>query len=285
VNCGYDGAAAHCVTENTSANAGQRVPVLGETQTALVTSEFTGASWYHSTQATLRKQVSNGLAFQAAYTFSKSLNDLTVLNDQNNLEANWARASFDRTHRLIANFDYKLPLPSGTSRLGRAVMQGWSLTGIVLVQTGLPMTLTDPNGGTVYGRAATSTITMCPGANYESLETRGSVTARLNHWIDAAALCSPAVLGADGSAGYGNAGQSILNGPGQVNADLSLGKRARVGGLRRPAELALRVEFYNAMNHPQFANPGTTFRTAGFGVITQTAVAPRLIQFGLKYLF
>jgi hypothetical protein len=27
------------------------------------------------------------------------------------------------------------------------------------------------------------------------------------------------------------------------------------------------------------------FRTASFGVITQTAVAPRLIQFGLKYLF
>jgi hypothetical protein len=39
------------------------------------------------------------------------------------------------------------------------------------------------------------------------------------------------------------------------------------------------------MNHPQFANPGTTFRTASFGVITQTAVAPRLIQFGLKYQF
>ena len=37
------------------------------------------------------------------------------------------------------------------------------------------------------------------------------------------------------------------------------------------------------MNHPQFANPGTTFRTASFGVITQTAVAPRLIQFALKY--
>ena len=39
------------------------------------------------------------------------------------------------------------------------------------------------------------------------------------------------------------------------------------------------------MNHPQFANPGTTFRTAGAGVIRQTAVAPRLIQFGVKYLF
>ena len=100
-----------------------------------------------------------------------------------------------------------------------------------------------------------------------------------------AAICSPAVLGSDGSAGYGSAGQSVMNGPGQVNADFSLGKRSRVGGIREGAELLLRAEFYNAMNHPQFANPGTTLRTASFGVITQTAVAPRLIQFGVKYLF
>ena len=76
VNCGFDGVAAHCIVTNTSANAAQRVPVLGETQTALVTSEFTGASWYHSMQATLRKQMSKGLTFQAAYTFSKSENNM-----------------------------------------------------------------------------------------------------------------------------------------------------------------------------------------------------------------
>ena len=285
VNCGYDGVASDCITTNTGANAAQRVPVLGETQTALVTSEFTGASWYHSMQATLRKQLSNGLTFQAAYTFSKSENNTSVLNDQNDLTLDKARASFDRTHRVIANFDYQLPLPAGRTALERALTQGWSVTGIVLVQSGLPMTLTDPNGGTVYGRAATSTVMMCPGASYASLATTGSVAARLNRWIDASAICAPPVLGSDGSAGYGNAGQSILNGPGQVNADFSLGKRSRVGGIREGAELAFRVEFYNAMNHPQFANPGTVFRTASFGVITQTAVAPRLIQFGLKYLF
>jgi hypothetical protein len=285
LNCGYDGVAGHCITTNTSANSAQRVPVLGETQTAMVTSEFTGTSWYHSLQATLRKQMSKGLAFQAAYTFSKAENNLSVLNDQNNLALSKSRAGFDRTHRLITNFDYQLALPAGTSRLQHALTQGWSLTGIVLVQSGLPMTLTDPNGGTVYGRAATSTITMCPGATYAGLASSGSVEERLNGWIDASGICAPAVVGSDRSAGYGNAGQSIMNGPGQVNADMSLGKRSRVGGLREGAELMLRVEFYNALNHAQFANPGTTFRTAGFGVITQTAVAPRLIQFGVKCAF
>jgi hypothetical protein len=264
---------------NTAANAAQRVPVLGETQNALVTSEFTGRSWYHSMQATLRKPMARGLMFQAAYTFSKALNDVTVLNDQTTLAAAKSRAAFDRNHRLIANFDWQFRLPK------HVLTSGWSVTGIVLMQTGLPLTLTDPNGGTVYGRAASSTVTMCPSATYASLTTAGSTTERLRGWLNASALCAPPAIGADGSAGYGNAGQSIVNGPGQVNVDFSLAKRTRVGGIREEAELLFRAEFYNAMNHAQFTNPGTTFRTANFGVITQTAVSPRLIQFGLKYLF
>jgi hypothetical protein len=108
---------------------------------------------------------------------------------------------------------------------------------------------------------------------------------RLNRWIDSTAVCNPAVIGQDGATGYGTAPQNIMNGPGQVNTDFSVGKRTRVGGIREDSELAFRVEFYNALNHPQFANPGTTFHTANFGVITGTSVAPRLIQFGLKYFF
>ena len=76
-----------------------------------------------------------------------------------------------------------------------------------------------------------------------------------------------------------------MDGPGQWNVDFSLGKATVVGGLREAATLLFRAEFYNALNHPQFANPGTTLGTATFGVITATSVAPRLIQFGLKYVF
>ncbi len=283
VNCGYDGVAAHCIVTNTSANAKLRVPILGETPTALVVSEFAGSSRYHSLQATLRHQLSKGLTFQAAYTLSRAENNTTVFNDQNTLT--WARAAFDRTHRVITNFNYHLPDPAAVGRLGGALLRGWSVSGIAILQTGLPMTLTDPAGGSVYGRAGTSTITLCPGASYESLSTQGSVSSRLGHWINTEAVCAPAAVGSSGATGYGTTGQSIINGPGQVNTDFSLGKRTRVGGIREDSELAFRVEFYNALNHPQFANPGTTLGTANFGVITQSSIAPRLIQFGLKYLF
>jgi hypothetical protein len=285
VNCGYDGDKSHCITTNTSKNAKQRVAILGETPTALLTSDFVGESGYHSMQATFRTQISRALTLQSAYTLSKALNNLVVYNDQNRLDLANGRAGFDRTHRLISNFDYQLPEWHGTSRWKGGLWKGWSVAGIVIVQSGLPMTLTDPNGGAVFGRAGTSTITMCPQASYADLATSGGTRQRLGQWINSSAICAAPVVGSDGATGYGNAGVSVLNGPGQVNTDFSIGKRSRVGGLREDAELAFRVEFYNALNSAQFANPGTTLGTASFGVITQTSVAPRLIQLGLKYLF
>ncbi len=276
--------AAGCATTNTSANAYLRVPIVGETPTALQAHQSLGASWYHSAQATLRQQVSHRLSFQFAYTFSKAEANTTVYNDQRNLNLDWARTSFDRTHRVITNFSYDLPILR-TKGFGGAMLGGWSISGIVIVQSGLPMSLTDRNGGSVYGFAGPATITLCPGATYKDLVTSGTTGSRLRNWINKSAICNAPAIGSDGSLGYGNAGQSIANGPGQFNTDISIGKTTTVGGLRENAQLAFRAEFYNALNHPQFANPGTTFGTATFGVITQTSVAPRLIQFGLKYVF
>ncbi len=276
--------ASGCVTKNTSANAYLRVPIVGETPTALLAHQFLGGSWYHSAQATLRKQISHGVTFQFAYTFSKAEANTTVYNDQRNLNLDWGRTNFDRTHRMITNFSYDLPR-LGTNGFSGALLGGWSISGIVILQSGTPMSLTDRKGGSVYGFAGPATITLCPGATSRDLVTAGNTRSRLHNWINTAAVCSAPAIGSDGSLGYGNTGQSIINGPGQFNTDFSFGKATTVGGLRENAQLAFRAEFYNALNHPQFSNPGTNFGTANFGVITQSSVAPRLIQFGLKYLF
>jgi hypothetical protein len=285
VNCGYDGNPEDCITTNTSANASLRTPVLGETPTALLATRYEGTSWYHSLQATLRQNMSRGLTFSAGYTFSKAETNTTLFNDQTSLADDWARASFDRTHRLIANYNYQFPTLIAQGWRG-VLLKDWSTSGIVIIQSGLPMTLTDPIGGSVYGFAGPSTVTLCPGATNHSLATSGRDQTRLTSWFNTSAICSAPIVGSDGLAtGYGDSGQSIVNGPGQFNTDFSIGKTFRVGGLRDDAELAFRAEFYNAFNHPQFSNPGTTLGSATFGVITQTSVAPRLIQFGLKYLF
>ena len=273
-----------CVTTNTSANAYLRVPIVGEAPTGLLAHQYLGASWYHSMQATLRQQISNGLSFQVAYTFSKAEANTTAYNDQRNLDLDWARASFDRTHRLITNFTYDLPSLK-TNGFAGALLGGWSISGIIIVQSGSPMSLIDRGGGSVYGFAGPATVTLCPGATNKDLVTSGTTASRLYNWINKSVICNAPVIGSDGSTGYGSTGQSIIHGPGQFNTDFSFGKTTAAGGLRENAQLAFRVEFYNAFNHPQFSNPGTNFGTANFGVVSRTSVAPRLIQFGLKYVF
>jgi len=294
VNCGYNGGdpgnLANCITTNTAQNASLRVPFMGETPTALAATSYIGNSVYHGLQTTLRKQFSHGLTFQVSYTYSKAMSDTTPVNDQTNRLDDRARLSFDRTHRLVFSYNYALPSAiSPDHKFAATILNGWSLSGVTSIQSGQPLTLTDRAGGSIYGRAGTSTITFCPGMTKTDIATSGSNQERLGAWFNTAAICAAPALGDEPSGtkatGYGNVGQGIISGPGQNDWDLSIGKATKVGGIREDAELQFRAEFYNAFNHPQFSNPGTTFGTANFGVITQTTVAPRLIQFGLKYLF
>ena len=77
-----------------------------------------------------------------------------------------------------------------------------------------------------------------------------------------------------------------LLGPGQFNFDISIQKLTVVGGIHEGAALQFRADFFNAFNHPQFADPNSVdISTPAFGQITASSVNPRLIQFSLKYIF
>ena len=65
----------------------------------------------------------------------------------------------------------------------------------------------------------------------------------------------------------------------------TLAKDTKVGGLREDGTLNFRTEFFNVWNHAQYQNPGTAVGTSSYGFINQSSVAPRLIQFALKYVF
>ena len=101
----------------------------------------------------------------------------------------------------------------------------------------------------------------------------------------AVAYSVAAVAGGPLATDYGNSGVGVVRGPGNQNWDMTLVKSTRVGGLREDATLDFRTEFFNAFNHAQYANPGTAVGTASYGVINASSVAPRLIQFALKYQF
>jgi len=294
-----------CITTNTAANARYRVPIIGETPNSETNIVYTGDTWFNSLQVTLRKRVSHGLTFQASYTYGDGLSDwqssasgYPVGRVGNTLAApktyNWGPTDFDRRHRVVINYRYDFPTLIHEG-FGSKVLGGWSLSGVTIAQGGTPLTITDSRDGTAYGNAETSTANLCAGSTYADLNTPGNDSARVNNWINTAAVCGPTSvpLGGVGPVGgttpgtdYGNMRRAIMRGPGQFNWDISLGKETRVGGLREDARLQFRAEFYNAFNHPQFANPAVAANaSASFGKITQSSVAPRLIQFGLKYLF
>lgn len=71
--------------------------------------------------------------------------------------------------------------------------------------------------------------------------------------------------------------------PGQANVNLALFKEFYIPQLREGTKLQLRVETFNAFNHPQFAGPNTTVNGGSFGVITSTNNGPREVQVALKF--
>jgi hypothetical protein len=93
---------------------------------------------------------------------------------------------------------------------------------------------------------------------------------------------------------FGGTGLGILLGPGQVNFDASLIKTTHI---TERATLQVRAEFFNLLNHPQFANldPGSgtggtvsqlpNVFAAGAGTAVATSVNPRVIQLGAKFVF
>jgi hypothetical protein len=170
---------------------------------------------------------------------------------------------------------------------------------LTIAQSGVPMTITDPKGGLVYGQSAGPEL--CPGYTVGQIKAPGALLANLNNYFNLSSLADTTVTtgnaacpypiagaigGVGGATGYGDVGQNILFGPGQFNWDISIQKKTQVGGIREDGVLEFRTDFFNAFNHPQFSNPSTlTTTSSAFGSITTLSTGPRIIQFALKYSF
>jgi hypothetical protein len=85
--------------------------------------------------------------------------------------------------------------------------------------------------------------------------------------------------------GFGDVQRGAVRGPGQSNFDISINKLTTVNWWKEGAAFDFRAEFFNAFNHPQFADPNLLLPFQSFGTITATRMSPRIIQFALKYSF
>jgi hypothetical protein len=301
------------VTTNTvaSANLQARVPYQGFTPGGVTRIETYGFSNYNSMQSTLKRQMNHGVFLQAAYTWSKGMTTVTSgdglngvfsggsgnSNDPNNRFARYGLAAYDRTHRLVVAYIWQLPSWKNGGAIARVATGGWKFSGVATFQSGKPLTFTDARNGTAYGTA--SRAQFAPGkGNADILKKDGSsllTRIKNNTYLNpsgtvfvtapAVPFSAAATTGGPQATDYGNSSVSAVRGPGNNNWDMTLAKSTKVGGIREDATLDFRTEFFNVWNHAQYANPGTGVGTASYSVINASSVAPRLIQFALKYQF
>jgi Carboxypeptidase regulatory-like domain/TonB dependent receptor len=280
-----------------------------------------GQAIYHSGQLTLSHRFQHGLYFQAGYTYSHTIDNVSgsqgtdelnvtqsgqgganVFNFSNDLRQNRARGDFDRPHRFVLSYNYDLPVPNN-GIWGSQLFQGWSLSGIATYQNGLPFSVTDPNGGRVFGGGTSTGRLLC---SLDQANTHGDIHNRLDNYLNAACFDSSALApNSDGTnitdptnsgfpSVYGNTPRNAFRGPFQTNWDMSVLKHIKI---YEKHALDFRADFFNAFNHPSFRQPSVVAiqplsvtldpkkGPGTFSQINSTVNPARLIQFGLRYSF
>jgi hypothetical protein len=250
--------------------------------------ESNSNSNYNSLQATLNKRFSHGLQMLLSYTWSHSMDDYSgsdvsdigvVPGNMVNEQSNYATSDFDRRHRFVASYLYNLPdAYHGSSAFGKKALNSWSVSGIVTLQSGLPVS--------IFGRAdffVSTRADLAPGRTLESAIKSGNVADRLgnnnNPYFDTSAFTQPPLFTPD----WGQLGRNIIRGPKQIDTDFSIMKSIPV---TESQGVEFRAEFFNLFNNVNFANPvNIIYPSSNFGSIVTTTTGPRVIQFALKYTF
>jgi hypothetical protein len=283
------------ITSNTLSNVGLRVPVPGIRPDSLRVMESEGSSWYNGLEVSLTKRLNHGFQFLASYTFSKTLDtdgseingisasNTIPLGDQNSPSQRWGRSSIDRPHRFVFSTTWTMPSPS--AGIQRALLGGWDVSALLTIQSGTALTIAYTNANNVFG-ISEDRAELSGQCTNNQLPTGGPIGSKLNNYFNASCFSTPPVIGADGiGKAFGNSGTGIVDGPGQANLDFAASKTFAFNWPVERSGLQFRAEFYNALNHPQFANPDTNFSSSTFGVISSTAVNPRIVQLALRFTF
>lgn len=262
----------------TTANVNTRRPYLPGTigQARVLESIFN--SDYHGLQTSLERRGSRFSA-KAYYTFGKALEDvdyqgggLPAVQNSNRPELERGRTSADRTHSFVLSGIFTPNYFDNSGTLVRALLNDWTISTIITIQSGQPLTVTsgqDRNFDGVGGDRADL-------VGDPVLSSNRSRDELIEQWFNRAAFALPAT-GADGTAG-----RTIIEGPSYRNVDLGVFRDVRLSSRMR---VQFRIEATNVFNIVNLSNPGTDLNaTATFGRI-RTARDMRRIQLGARFSF
>ena len=226
-----------------------------------------GGSYFHAFDFKAEKRPAHGVTLLFNYQYSKLIEHINYLNDSD-FAPEKRISSLDHTHHLVAAVTFELPFGKGRrfqfggSRALDLVAGGWVWNSIYAYQTGAPLAW----GNVVY---------MGGGLNLNKRQTIGASfnTAA----FDRVSADQPVYNLRTFDTQFGNLRADAIN-----NWDSSLMKNFRFTEGRY---LQMRLEGFNAFNHPQFGTPNLTPTSSAFGLITGTANGSRTVQIGARLVW
>lgn len=239
---------------------------------------------YHALQATVRKSYANGLSFNASYTYSKALDDMSdVFNsrtaahpsDNMDVRVDYGPADFNLKHRVVATVGYELPFMKSNRWIG-----GWSVNSIISAQGGAPFTPYSSSGSYDLNKDGYTTDRVVSTIAPMDTRTKGNpATGYLNtaDWVR-----FPAASCANGLFCNPPIGRNSVSGPGYKNVDVGLTKAFRI---TERSSVKFMANLFNAFNHPNFKLPAANLNSASsFGKSTST-FDPRIMQLAVRIDF
>jgi hypothetical protein len=237
---------------------------------------------YNSLQAGIRFENKRGLTTQLAYTFSHQID--VVGADLNNLpnpfNTRYARGSgaYDRRQIFNVSYVYTLPFFRGSANAAaRTVLGGWGISGVTVLQGGLPVQVTY-NGADKLGLGGGTT-------NRPNLVSKVTFPKTQAKWFSTSSYADPVAPWDGGpNQGWGNAGKDQVRGPGLVNFNMSLMKTIALTTKDSGPDFELRFESFNTFNQTQFNGIDAANHDGNFGQVT-SVVGNRVLELGGKFRF
>ena len=308
-------------TNEYSGNAPVRVPYMGYDMNS-VTYNAEGISNYNALQVQVRKRLSNGLQFSASYTYSHALDEQSGLglfvtgNNPQIPRSNYGSADFDQTHVFLINYSYTLPTITKTNKALAYGVNGWTLGGQTVAQSGQPYSVYDFSGsvGSLYLGTAdyigNPIVPLASGVTPKQAELQGTTGVNAGKPVLNASDFAPQFV-APGTNGvppcdetgcdnfeslYGTTGRNTFRGPFQVRFDMSLAKQFPL--IKDRFNLRFEADAFNLFNQPDFDTPNNNVTffpnyygppsippQGSLGIIQHTLGSSRFFQLGIHLLF
>lgn len=327
VNIAYVGTASNHLLSWFNLNSqeiGQPVNVKLYSQFGSITrAESNGMSRYNGLQVFLNSQMSHGLHYTAAYTWSHSLdnsngafntgtntpdNRLFITPSGPDYSANYGSSDQDQRHVFVFSLLAELPFGHGheflshANRFVEAVAGGWQLNTVTTLGSGTPFDVTTSD---YYCASCSSHLLSATLNNRADVAGNISYPKSIYQWFNVSAFSHPAAIPNNNQTSVfiapGTLARNHMVGPAHEVVDASLFKNFPIA---ERVEGEFRVEAYNLTNTPQFNNPNgnldscintatatctaTNYSTitGSFGQINGTHVhSERQLQFAFRMQF